>query len=180
MPIRSFSAVFFCSVVFAGSVGLSAAASPITVPNGTKVDTLQYANSSQTAVKLNPAEQVAFLFVYGIMQVEGKCADKQSGPGRPCSLAELVKGVSAKDGQTLGLSEDPAQDAHYRYSLMVIGEDCIIQALPRRPGLGSFAWVGTVGGFMPEGHWYYNAEGGDMAQARKLGSVGYEGKGFVR
>jgi len=42
----------------------------ITVPAGTKLNTLKYSDTSGTAVQLKPAEQVAFLFVYGIQNLE--------------------------------------------------------------------------------------------------------------
>ncbi len=183
MRIRFLPAKFLCSAVLAGSVSLSfaspmgGAAPLITVPPGTKVSTLKYSDTAGTVVNLKPAEQVAFLFVYGIENLERTCGDTFfGGPGRPCSLGELVSGVKTKSGQVIGLSRNPAEDTNYRYTLTIIGKDCAITAIPRRAGLGAFAWVSGSG----NGDFYYNPQGADLVNAKELGDVGYEGKGFKR
>jgi hypothetical protein len=155
-----------------------AAAPGIAVPAGTKLNTLKYSDSSGTVVQLKPAEQVAFLFVYGLQNLESNCVDTFSGgPGKPCSLDDLVKGVKGKS-MTIGLNTNPAQDLNYRYRLEIIGKDCVITALPQHEGLGGFAYVGSPGGM--HGNFYFNPDGADMTQAKVLGELGYSGKGFTR
>jgi len=157
---------------------VQAAAPGVAVPAGTKLNTLKYSDISGTAVELKAAEQVAFLFVYGMQNLESNCVSTFfGGPGRPCSLDELVKGVRGKSG-TIGLNTDPAQDSNYKYRLEVIGQDCVITALPQRAGLGGFAYVGSPGGM--HGNFYYNPNGADMTQGKLLGEMGYSGKGFTR
>jgi hypothetical protein len=156
---------------------VQAAAPGLTVPAGTKLNTLKYSDQSGKVVELKPAEQVAFLFVYGMQNLESNCASTFFGRGTPCSLDELVKGVSGKSG-VIGLNTDPAQDPSYRYRLEIIGQDCVITALPQHEGLGGFAYVGSPAGM--HGNFYYNSKGADLTQAKVLGEMGYSGKGFTR
>jgi hypothetical protein len=116
--------------------------------------------------------------VYGIWGLEGNCFDNDMGVGRLCTLAELVKGVKAKSGKTLGLTVDPTQDTNYSYDVITIGGDCIIRAIPRDPGLGAFAMVGTAR--RSSGNFYYNPKGSDLMYAVQLTEYGYEGTGFRR
>ncbi len=158
--------------------GQADARSGIGIPPGTSVDTLKYGDVSGPVVKLKPEEQVAFLFVSAITDLEGKCLNKFfGGPGRLCSLADLVKGVRTNGG-ILGLSQDPIRDSNYHYSVTIVGQDCLILAVPRRAGLGGFAYVGSPGGM--NGDTYFNPGGADMSQAKKLGEMGYSGQGFRR
>ncbi len=154
------------------------AAGGVVVPAGTQLNTLKYNDTAGTVVQLKPAEQVAFLFVYGMQNLESNCLSTFfGGPGRPCALDELVKGVHGKSG-IIGLNTDPAQDSNYQYKLEIIGQDCVIRAIPQHPGLGGFAYIGSPGGM--HGNFYYNPTGADMTQAKALGEMGYSGKGFTR
>jgi len=77
----------------ANSAARAVAGSGITVPAGTTVSTLKYGDTAGTVVHLKPEEQVAFLFVYGIEELESTCVSTFfGGPGRLCSLSELVQG----------------------------------------------------------------------------------------
>jgi hypothetical protein len=158
--------------------------SPVLVPDGTTVDTIKYGvdkNGQQRKdASLKPAEQVAFLFVYNIWELERDYAYKDSGLGRLCSLRELVKGVRTRGGQTIGLAEDPARDTNYRYSMTLIGDSyMIIMALPRSPGLAGFALVGTPDN--DDTSWlYYNPKGSNLELAKKIYSINYKGDGFKR
>ena len=69
-----------------------AQAQPVSIPAGTTVGPLKYAED-QPALELKPAEQVAFLYVYGLWFMEQDCLDKDSGVGRLCTLRELITGV---------------------------------------------------------------------------------------
>jgi hypothetical protein len=150
--------------------------SAVTVPAGTKVMPLKY-DEEQPAIELKPEEQVAFLYVYGLWFLEGECLDKDSGVGRLCTLGELINGVKTPDGRVLGLSVSPVKDTNYNYEIMIIGEDCVIRALPRTKGLGGFAVLGSAR--RSGGDFFYSATG-DMTKAVKLTEMGYEGDGFRR
>jgi hypothetical protein len=67
---------------------------------------------------------------------------------------------------------------NYRYGVEIIGQDCVITALPQHEGLGGFAYVGSPVGM--HGNFYYNPKGSDLTQAKVLGEMGYSGKGFTR
>ena len=159
--------------------GQSSGASRVSVPAGTTIDTLTYEGDAAAAIALKPEEQVAFLFAYGIWNLESQCADKSYGVGRLCSLSELVHGVRPADGNEIALSVNPARDTNYSYSVQLIGGDCIILVVPRVKGLGGFAVVGSPAGF-GMGHFYYNPDGPNMVAARRLGSMGFSGSGFSR
>ncbi len=149
----------------------------VTVPDGTTVQPIKYGEDDST-VTLAPAEQVAFLFVYGIWNLENRLLDKNmGGTGRLASLRELVKGVKTESG-IQGLTVDPAKDINYGYDVMIIGRDCVIRAIPRKPGLSAFAMVGS-----PErmsGNSYYSPGSSDFAKGVKITEMGYGGNGFVR
>ena len=82
--------------------------------------------------------------MYDLWGLERDCVDKNSGVGHLCSMGELVKGAKTKSGQMIGLTENPARDTNYRYGMTIIEDDnLIIMALPKSPGLGAFAVVGT-------------------------------------
>jgi len=151
-------------------------ASGLTVPAGTKISTLKYSDGG--VVNLKPAEQVAFLLVYTIKDLETTCTSTLfGGPGRPCLMSELLSGIKTTNGQPVGLTVNPVKDSNYRYLLQIIGKSCIITATPKGPGLGAFAWVGQPGA-MGSGGFYYNPDGADMIKAKELGEMGYEGTGF--
>jgi len=153
--------------------------SPVGVPAGTKVDVITYEGDDALRVTLKPAEQVALLFAYAAWNLEEQCADADSGLGRLCSLDELIRGVKGKGGNLIGLSESPLRDTNYRYTLERIGDTCLFVASPRVKSLGGFAILGSPGGFSNP-HFYYNPNGANMADAKKLSSVGYSGQGFRR
>jgi len=154
-----------------------AAPSPVSVPDGTKVGTLKYGDS-ETEVTLPAAEQVAFLFVYGIWGLEQDCLSKDSGVGRLCSIAELVKGVKAASGEIFGLTISPLKDTNYIYDAILIGGDCVIRAIPRGKGLSAFAMVGSAN--RSSGSFWYSPNSPDLLKAVKLTEYGYEGSGFRR
>jgi hypothetical protein len=148
----------------------------LSVPAGTKISTLKYSDGS--VVNLKPAEQVAWLIVYTMKDLESTCASTFfGGPGRPCLMSELLTGIKTTNGQPIGLTINPAKDSNYHYLLQIIGKSCIITATPKGPGLGAFAWVGQPAN-MGSGGFYYNPDGADLMKAKELGEMGYEGNGF--
>jgi hypothetical protein len=171
------SVFVFVLVVWAGcGWAQGGQASGLTIPTGTKLSTLKYSDGS--VVNLKPAEQVAFLLVYTLKDLESTCASTFfGGPGRPCLMSDLLSGIKTKNGQAVGLTVNPAQDTKYHYTLMIIGMSCIITAIPKGPGLGAFAWVGQPGA-MGSGGFCYNPDGADLIKAKELGEMGYEGNGF--
>lgn len=156
---------------------VQAGTSTVFVPGGTKVAELKYGDQ-ETVLTLQPAEQVAFLFVYGIWGLEQDCISADSGVGRLCTLAELVKGVKAPDGSTLGLAVNPVKDTNYFYDVILIGSDLVIRAIPRVRDLGAFAMTGSGKRF--SGNLWYTPKSADLTKAVQLTQFGYDGNGFKR
>ena len=138
---------------------------------------LKYAED-QPALELKPAEQVAFLYVYGLWFMEQDCLDKDSGVGRLCTLRELITGVKTPYDQVIGLSVNPVKDTNYNYEIMIIGDSCLIRAVPRVKGLAGFATLGSPR--RSSGSFYYSPDGADMTRAVKLIEMGFDGEGFRR
>ena len=138
-----------------GTLALAQNKSLVSVPAGTKIMPPKYAEDQPPQASL----------------------EKDSGLGRLCTLGELIRGVQTPDGRVLGLSVTPVKDTNYRYEIMIIGNDCVIQAVPRLKGFGGFAMLGSPSRSL--GSFYYSSSA-DMTQAVKLIEMGYEGNGFVR
>lgn len=171
----------WCLLVFAGllvcQVLSAQAKATVAVPQGTRVSPMKFSDE-QPAVDLEPAEQVAFLFVNGIWSLEGRLLDNDTGLGRLCTLRELISGVKMDGGEVVGLSVNPVKDTNYNYDLVIIGEDCIIRAVPRVKGIGGFAMLGSPRRAI--GTFYFNPDGADLTKAVKVTEMGYGGDGFVR
>jgi hypothetical protein len=150
---------------------------PVLVPDGTTVFPPRY-DEDQPALELKPAEQVAFLYVYGLWFMEQDCLDKDLGVGRLCTLRELITGVKSQSGQVIGLSVNPVKDTNYNYEIMIIGDSCVIRAIPRVKGLGGFATLGSPR--LSLGSFYFSPDGADMTRAVKLIEMGFDGNGFRR
>jgi hypothetical protein len=153
----------------------NAGPSTVSVPDGTRVSELKYGD--EEVLTLQPAEQVAFLFVYGIWGLEQDCISADMGVGRLCTLGELARGVKAASGGTLGLAINFVKDTNYNYDLFIIGSDLVIRAIPRVKGLGSFAMMGS--GRRSSGNFWYSPSA-DLTKAVQLTQYGYEGDGFRR
>jgi hypothetical protein len=150
---------------------------PVSVPAGTTVGPLKY-EEDKPALELKPAEQVAFLYVYGLWFMEQDCLGKDSGVGRLCTLRELITGVKTPDGQVIGLSVNPVKDTNYNDEIMIIGDSCVIRATPRVKGLVGFATLGSPR--RSSGSFYYSPDGADLTRAVQLLEMGFDGKGFRR
>jgi hypothetical protein len=125
-----------------------------------------------------PAEQVTFLYVCGLWFVESDCLDKDSGPGRLCTLREPIMGVKTPGGQVIGLSVNPVKDTNCNYEIMIIGDSCVIRAIPRVKSLVGFATLGSPK--QASGNFYCSIDGVDMTRAVKLIEMGFSGDGFRR
>jgi hypothetical protein len=150
----------------------AASSAPITIPAGTKIEAKYMQGVGPT---LKPEEQVAILFVDTIDDLEHNYCERKLN--RLCSLDELITGVSA-GGSVFGLSQNPHQDPNYHYTLTISGGNYQIAAVPQRAGLGGFLCQGT--GAFDNSNFYYNSQGIATTASRELGSVGFEGWGFLR
>jgi len=136
--------------------------SQIGLPSGTQVSA-KYEDG--TEVKLKPEEQVALLFLMDIAYME----ETYCRSDKPCSLGELIKGVKGRGIMPpMRLSRDPNQDPNYRYTVTQPAE-ILIEAIPRRPGLGGFLFFGRT-------NRYYNPNGAaSIANPKRLTPTPGEG-----
>lgn len=177
MKMRLGAVILVVGLLFA-LPAFSEAKSPVSLPDGAVVAPIKY-GEMETGVALNPAEQVAFLMVHSIWRLEEQCHDKDYGLGRTVALGELVKGTKLKDGETAALSVNPARDTNYTYDVILVGDFCLVRAIPRNPAWGgAFALIGVPQGF--GNTCYYNPKGQDLARALKVTESGYQGNGFTR
>jgi hypothetical protein len=133
----------------------------IVFPKGTQI---QAAYSGDAYIKLKPEEQVAYLMMWSIHQLENRCHDELD---RFCKLDELVRGVPGKHKRIIGLKVDPARDANYRYSVDVTS-DYKTSVEPRHAGIGGFLDdQGSMGGI------YFNPDGAATRQSKELQSNGW-------
>ncbi len=153
-----------------------ASTSGIVYPTDTTISTIK--DGAGHVVTLNAQEKVAFLFVNAIEGAENDCLNTFfGGPGRLCTMEELVQGVRTKSGFA-GLTQNPAHDPNYSYKLAVIvGQTLLITAIPRHSGIGAFALVGTAGAM---GQIYFNPNGSDLKKVVALTDFGIGGNGFKR
>jgi hypothetical protein len=152
--------------------------SPVSLPDDAVIAPIKYGEMETTGT-LSPAEQVAFLMASSIWRLEERCYDKDSGLGRTAALGELVKGIKLKDGRTAALSVNPARDSNYTYDVTLVGDFCLVRAIPRNPAWGgAFAFIGVPKGY--GNTCYYNPKGQDLARALKVTEMGYGGDGFIR
>lgn len=177
MRIRPARGLLVLCLVLAFPFLVQAAPSPVSVPDGTRVSAPKYGDP-ETEVTLQAAEQVAFLFVLGIWGLEQDSLSKDLGVGRLVSIAELTKGVKAASGEVLGLTISPLKDTNYIYDAILIGDDCVIRAIPRGKGLGAFAMVGSAN--RSSGNFWYSPGSPDLLKAVKLSEYGFGGSGFRR
>jgi hypothetical protein len=123
-------------------------------------------------LKLKPPEEVAFMLLANIDNLQDQC---QLFFKRFCSLAELVRGT--KTGQeVIGLRVNPARDENYHYALGISGKEFVVSAVPARPGLGGWFLVQHEFGQ----DCYFNPRGPATAKdGKKIGEYSF-GADFTR
>ena len=92
-------------------------------------------NQEGTQASFRPEEQTALRYLCAISLLERLTCQLELN--RSCSLDELVKGI--KGDAKKGLARDPRADANYDYRIDVRGDDVLVSAVPRVPGLAGFA-----------------------------------------
>ena len=125
------------------------------------------------AIPLKREEQIAFMFISAIHDLEKNC---ESGSAEPCTLAALIRAPKKKGDFGVGkLKFDPnAADPNYTYSITLKGADWEIWATPKKPGFCSFYAKGKFFGGI-----YYRAAGGTAsAQDREIGESSVSGDLF--
>ena len=122
--------------------------------------------SDQGVIPLKREEQIAFMFVDAINNLEDNCSRSSA---EPCTLEALVCGPKAKDDFSAGkLKYDPnATDPNYTYTVALKGRDWEIWANPRKPGLGGFYAKGKFFG----GKWYNPAGPATEGSTKITGST---------
>jgi hypothetical protein len=136
---------------------------PAASPSATKARV--EVQSDNGVIPLKREEQIAFMFVDAIHNLEDNCSRSAA---EPCTLEALVRGPKAKDDFGVGkLKFDPnATDPNYTYKVTLAGRDWEIWANPKKPGLGGFYAKGKFFG----GRWYNPAGPATAASTKITGS----------
>jgi len=123
-------------------------------------------------IPLKRPEQIAFIFVAAIKQLEGECGRDAGGP---CTIAQLVAGPKPTGSNTVGkLKYDPTKtDPNYTYKITINGSNWELWVTPKAAGLGGFY---VAPGMM--GDTYYNPKGAASNKDRKLGDTSINGDIF--
>ncbi len=126
---------------------------PIMPTRRTAAEANAPAPSQEKGNKLKPKEEEAYMITVGIIFMEGlECLPELE---RPCTLDELIEGVTAKSGKKVGgkLERDIRRDPDYEYHIDIRGEAgrLEISAIPRRLGFGGFLKSGDNTYFNPNG-----------------------------
>jgi hypothetical protein len=161
MPLFALLAVFVLAPRF--STPVTAQQKPAAGPSATKA-TVEV-ESEKGVIPLKREEQIAFMFLDAINNLEDNCSRSAA---EPCTLEALVRGPKAKGDFGVGkLKFDPnATDPNYTYKVTLAGTDWEIWANPKKPGLGGFYAKGKFFG----GRWYNSAGSATAASTKITGS----------
>jgi hypothetical protein len=140
-PIASFMktcalAGICLGLAFAGSVVAGLQQNPGTDLSATQGKVVVKTLDGGKVITLKHEEQIAFMFVGAIDELEHNCGFYGA---EPCTLEVLIRGPKPKDASSpVGkLKFDPnATDPNYTYKVVLDDGDWKIWANPRKPGLG--------------------------------------------
>jgi hypothetical protein len=177
--MKSFASLVRTWAVAGICVGFAAAASvaagpqqkPATGPFATKAKV--EVKTGDKVVPLKREEQIAFMFVAAINNLEDDCTRSAA---EPCTLEALVRGPKAKDPNwPMGkLKFDPTTtDPNYTYKVVREDRQWEVWANPRKPGLGGFY---VKHGF--HGGTWYNSAGPATEKDTRLDKTSIDGDLF--
>lgn len=148
----------------------AAGQAPTTGPFATKA-TVEIKDATGV-IPLKRSEQIAFIFVAAIKELEAECGRDAGGP---CTIAQLVAGPKPTGANKVGkLKYDPvATDPNYTYKLTINGPNWELWVTPKRAGLGGFY---VAPGMMGDG--YYNPKGAASDKDKHLTETGITGDMF--
>jgi hypothetical protein len=123
-------------------------------------------------IPLKREEQIAFIFVAAIKQLEGECGRDAGGP---CTIAQLVAGPKPTGSNKVEkLKFDPTTtDPNFTYKLKIDAPNWELWVSPKRAGLGGFY---VAPGMM--GNVYYNPKGAASDKDKLLTETGITGDMF--
>jgi hypothetical protein len=101
-------------------------------------------NDSKGKIALKREEEVAFMFLSAIEEIERECIMNIK---RACTLQEALAGSNAPGAQYEHLKYDPNKvDPNYTYMLWTNGTAYEAHATPKKPGFSGFYMVARDGG----------------------------------
>jgi hypothetical protein len=166
------TAILVCTVICCALVAIPPAhgQAPTTGPFATKA-TVEI-KDAKGVIPLKRSEQIAFIFLAAIKQLEGECGRDAGGP---CTIAQLVAGPKPTGSNKVGkLKYDPATaDPNYTYKLTIDGSNWQLWITPKRAGLGGFY---IAPGMM--GDTYFNPIGAASNKDKQLTETGITGEMF--
>lgn len=165
-------ALFVCALVCRAFIATPSAIgqAPTTGPFATKA-TVEIKDATGV-IPLKRSEQIAFIFVAAIKQLEDECGRDAGGP---CTIAQLVAGPKPTGANKVGkLKFDPTTaDSNYTYKIAINAPNWELSVTPKRAGLGGFY---VAPGMM--GEVYYNPKGAASNKDKKLTDTGVTGDMF--
>jgi hypothetical protein len=143
---------------------------PTTGPLATKA-TVEI-KDAKGVIPLKREEQIAFIFVAAIKELEAECGRDAGGP---CTIAQLVAGPKSTDGNKVGkLKYDPTTtDPNFTYKITIDGPNWELWVTPKHAGFGGFY---VAPGMM--GNVYYNPKGAASNTDKLLTETGITGDMF--
>jgi hypothetical protein len=171
--LKFMTAIFACALICAGAAAgfsHSGGQAPTTGPLATKAKV--EVKDATGVIPLKHEEQVAFVFLAAIKELEAECGRDAGGP---CTIAQLVAGPKPTGSNTVGkLKYDPTTtDPNYTYKITITGSNWELWITPKHAGLGGFY---VAPGMM--GDTYYNPKGAASATDKKLTDTGITGDMF--
>lgn len=157
--------IYTAAAVYARSAGQGTAG-----PMATKA-TVEVKDATEV-IALKRPEQIAFIFLAAIKQLEGECGRDAGGP---CTIAQLVAGPKPTGASAVGkLKYDPTKtDPNYNYKITINGSNWELWVTPKAAGPGGFY---VAPGMM--GDTYYNPKGAASNTDKKLTESGITGDMF--
>jgi len=168
------AAAGFASSTLAGHAAKASASSQAasTGPLATKA-TVEI-KDEKGVIPLKREEQIAFIFVAAIKELEAECGRDAGGP---CTIAQLVAGPKPTGSNKVGkLKYDPTNtDPNFTYKITINGPNWELWVTPKRAGLGGFY---VAPGMM--GNVYYNPKGAASNADKLLTETGITGDMFYQ
>jgi hypothetical protein len=179
---RLTTAIFACALI-CGAATAGFTSSNVTGPSasGQAASTGPLATKATVEIKdekgvipLKREEQIAFIFVAAIKELEAECGRDAGGP---CTIAQLVARPKPTGSNKIGrLKYDPTTtDPNFTYKITINGPNWELWVTPKRAGLGGFY---VAPGMM--GNVYYNPKGAASNQDKLLTETGITGDMFYQ
>ena len=158
--------IYTAAAVYARSSGQAATTGPMATKAVVEV------KDATGVIPLKRPEQIAFIFVAAIRELENECGRDAGGP---CTIAQLVAGPKPTGANKVGkLKYDPTTtDPNYTYKITINGPNRELWVNPKAAGLGGFYVAPGMAGDT-----FYNPKGAASNKDKQLLDTGITGDMF--